>query len=186
MPALRRAALAAAILLAPPAAFAEQPAAAPARAGALTVEAQAFETYNARRHDAEFGRLWVPENRTRRGSRLIQIAFVRLRSTARTSGICEAIGVPAGNPTLSPRPRGRMPVLFLSGGLDPNTPPFQAEYVRWGFPNSGHEMLPSRDVQSLVVDFFAGEDVAGRSIRFEPPRFLSLAEARALPAEGRR
>ncbi|HYB94896.1 MAG TPA: alpha/beta hydrolase [Vicinamibacterales bacterium] len=55
-----------------------------------------------------------------------------------------------------------LPVLFISGTLDSNTPPYQAEEVRWGFPNSthlvienaGHEStLPRPDVQRAIVDF---------------------------------
>ena len=105
--------------------------------------------------------------------------------------ICREIGVTRGNPSLKSRPSGQMPVLFLSGSLDGNTPPHQAEYVRWGFPrsthvvveNSGHEMLPDRAVQAIVVDFLAGGDVSGRTAKFSPPAFTSLDEAlRALRA----
>jgi pimeloyl-ACP methyl ester carboxylesterase len=99
--------------------------------------------------------------------------------------ICSEIGVTRGNPSLLSRPSGDMPVLFLSGSLDGNTPPHQAEYVRWGFPrsthvvveNSGHEMLPDRAVQAIVVDFFAGGDVSGRMAKFSPPAFMSVEEA---------
>jgi pimeloyl-ACP methyl ester carboxylesterase len=75
-----------------------------------------------------------------------------------------------------------VPTLFLSGTLDTNTPPHQAEAVRWGFSssthlvieNSGHEMRPAREVQEAVVDFLAGEDVASRRIVFAPPRFVRV------------
>lgn len=58
------------------------------------------------------------------------------------------------------------------GSLDSNTPPYQAEEVRWGFPNSvhlivenaGHEsMLPLADVQKAIVYFLKGVDVKGRT-----------------------
>lgn len=102
--------------------------------------------------------------------------------------ICRDIGVERGDPAGEPRPGGPTPVLLLSGSLDGNTPPFQADYVGWGFPrathivieNSGHEMLPDRDVQMIVVDFLKGLDVAGRSIRFTAPKFLTVAEAKRL------
>jgi pimeloyl-ACP methyl ester carboxylesterase len=110
-----------------------------------------------------------------------------------TAGICKAMGVPEGGAASQPRLRSTLPALFISGTLDTNTPPFQAEEVRWGFPNSthlivgngGHETLPSAEVQAVVVDFFKGQDVKGRTVSFERPRFLSVEEAKARPA-GRR
>jgi pimeloyl-ACP methyl ester carboxylesterase len=66
-----------------------------------------------------------------------------------------------------------VPTLFISGSLDSNTPPYQAEQVRWGFPNSvhvivenaGHEStLPIADVQKMMVEFLKGADVSGRRI----------------------
>lgn len=103
------------------------------------------------------------------------------------SNICEAMGVSRGDPSALPRPAAATPALFLSGGLDTNTPPFQAEYVRWGFPNSthvviensGHEMLPDRRVRALVVEFFGGAVASREVIQFPPPRFLSIEEAKA-------
>jgi pimeloyl-ACP methyl ester carboxylesterase len=79
-----------------------------------------------------------------------------------------------------------VPALFLSGTLDANTPPFLAEKVRWGLPNSTHievengfhEMLPAQDVQDAVFDFFSGKGVSARRIVFAPPHFDSIEEAR--------
>ena len=96
-----------------------------------------------------------------------------------TPEVCRAVGV-----TKIPAPPARVttavPTLFVSGTLDTNTPPFEAEEVRWGFTNSthlvvensGHEMLPSAEVQSVIVDFFRGEDVGGRRVAFPRPRFV--------------
>jgi pimeloyl-ACP methyl ester carboxylesterase len=80
-----------------------------------------------------------------------------------------------------------VPSLFLSGTLDSNTPAMKAERMRWGFPlstqivveNGFHETLPDDDVQALVVDFFKGQDVAGRRVMFPPPHFLSASEAKS-------
>jgi len=77
--------------------------------------------------------------------------------------------------------------LFLSGSMDSETPPSNAEEVRWGFPNSTHiiveygfhETLPAREVQDVVVDFFSGLDVSGRRVVFERPKFLSSEQAKA-------
>jgi pimeloyl-ACP methyl ester carboxylesterase len=95
----------------------------------------------------------------------------------------------AGDPDLGPDYRepvtsGR-PALFLSGSLDPNAPPEQAEEALAGFPNAvhvvvengSHETLPADEVQDLIVDFLAGEDVVGRAVTLPVPRFLSSTAA---------
>lgn len=110
------------------------------------------------------------------------------------SGVCKSLGVAGQNATLTPRLWSTTPALFISGTLDTNTPPFQAEELRWGFPNSthlivengGHETLPSEEVQSIIVDFFKGQDVGARSVRFAPPRFMSIDELKSKGAGGRR
>lgn len=87
--------------------------------------------------------------------------------------VCELLKLPAlpaefRTPVVSTRP-----ALFISGSLDSNTPPYQAEQVRWGFPssihviveNAGHEStLPLPEVQKLMVDFLMGGDVSGRRV----------------------
>lgn len=111
----------------------------------------------------------------------------------RTAEICQAVGIRESGSTSEPRLWSTLPALFISGTLDTNTPPFQAEEVRWGFPdsahliveNGGHETLPSSEVQTVVVDFFKGKDVKGRTVSFERPRFLSVEEAKATPANRR-
>ncbi|HEX6464720.1 MAG TPA: alpha/beta hydrolase [Vicinamibacterales bacterium] len=108
--------------------------------------------------------------------------------------VCEAAvgrAIPS-TPTVDPV-FSRVPTLLISGSMDSNTPPFDAETIRWTLPagvhvvitNGFHETLPAQQVQDLVVDFFAGHDVVGRSIAFETPRFLSLDEARVAAAKGR-
>ena len=78
-------------------------------------------------------------------------------------------------------------VLFISGTLDSNTPPYQAEEVRWGFPrathlivpNAGHEDLePNAEVQAVIADYFAGKDVSVRRVALPPPNFKSIEEAK--------
>lgn len=85
-------------------------------------------------------------------------------------------------PVVSP-----VPVLFLSGTLDSNTPPYQAEEMRWTMPNAthlivanaGHEDLePNAQVQEAIVDYFAGKDVSARHIALPAPRFRSIEEAK--------
>ncbi len=71
-----------------------------------------------------------------------------------------------------------LPVLFISGSLDSNTPPYQAEEVRWGFPNSthvivenaGHEStLTLKESRALMIDFLLGRDVSARQIAAPRP-----------------
>lgn len=80
-----------------------------------------------------------------------------------------------------------LPLLFISGTLDSNTPPYQAEEVRWGMPramhlivtNAGHEDLePNAEVQAVIADYFAGKDVSGRRVTLPPPDFRSVEEAK--------
>ena len=111
-----------------------------------------------------------------------------------SSGLCKSLGFAGPGAAQLPRLWSTVPALFISGTLDTNTPPFQAEELRWGFPNSthlvvengGHETLPSEEVQSIVVDFLKGQDVGGRGVRFDPPRFLSVEELKSRGAGGRR
>lgn len=86
-----------------------------------------------------------------------------------------------------------VPVLFLSGTLDANTPPMKAERMRWGFPHSTlivikngfHETLPAENVQAVVVDFLKGEDVGERHLTLPAPHFVSLEEAKRSQAQSR-
>jgi pimeloyl-ACP methyl ester carboxylesterase len=80
-----------------------------------------------------------------------------------------------------------LPILFISGTLDSNTPPYQAEEVRWSMPramhlivtNAGHEDLePSEDVQAVIADYFAGKDVSARRVVLPAPDFRSVEEAK--------
>ncbi len=73
--------------------------------------------------------------------------------------------------------------LFLSGTLDFNTPPMQAEQVRFGFPNSthiivenaGHEqIIPQPEIQKALVRFINGEDVNDVHVSLPPPRFVPI------------
>jgi pimeloyl-ACP methyl ester carboxylesterase len=87
--------------------------------------------------------------------------------------ICEVLKLPALPDDYRAPIVSTLPALFISGALDSNTPPYQAEKVRWGFPNSthvivenaGHEStLPLPEVQALIVEFLKGGDVSGRRV----------------------
>ncbi len=64
-------------------------------AGAVTIATSSFSSFDGEVIDCEAGRLFVPENRQKRDSRLLELAFIRLKSTAQ-----------------NPQP----PVIFLAGG----------------------------------------------------------------------
>jgi len=67
--------------------------------GDLKLEPYIFESASKEKVEAEFGRLRVPENRRRPDSRLIEIAFVRFKSTAPNPGspIIYLAGGPGGS-----------------------------------------------------------------------------------------
>lgn len=75
-------------------------------------------------------------------------------------------------------------VLFVSAELDMNTPPYQAEELRWGLPNSthlvvanaGHEQtwFQNESAIPVIVDFLKGMDVRERRITHPPLRFVPL------------
>ena len=73
-----------------------------------------------------------------------------------------------------------VPVLFVSGGIDNQTPPHQAERVRWGFPfahhivveNAGHEStLDVPEVLRTLTQFMRGQAVHSQFVRIAPPVF---------------
>jgi hypothetical protein len=65
------------------------------KAGDLKIEPYVFENSKKEEVDAEFGRLFVPENRNDPRRRLIELAFVRFKSTAPNPG---------------------SPIIYLAGG----------------------------------------------------------------------
>ena len=92
-----------------------------------------------------------------------------------------------GNPDLGDAYRSPIktdvPTLFVSGVLDNNTQPFQAEEVRKTFKksthividNAGHEsMLVDPQVQQSMVQFLRGEDVSKVKITLPPLKFQPL------------
>lgn len=109
--------------------------------------------------------------------------------------VCAAVGTAPSktNSELPPPLLSETPVLFISGTLDANTPPFFAEQIRWGLPNARHvivtngfhETLPSADIQKIVADFLTGKMIGSPSIVFDVPKFLSIEEARAAAARSR-
>ena len=107
-----------------------------------------------------------------------------------SSAYCRAIGPDPAPDSQIWRPfASDVPTLFVSGSLDSQTPPSQAEEVRYGFANgvhlvvenARHETLPLATVQDAIVDFFEGKDVSGRRLAAEPMAFLSVEDAANQP-----
>ncbi len=69
------------------------------KAGALKLKPYTFENEQKEKVDAEFGTLLVPENRSNPQSNLIELAFVRFKSTAKNPGppIVYLAGGPGGS-----------------------------------------------------------------------------------------
>lgn len=69
------------------------------KAGDLKIEPYVFESAGKEKVDAELGHLLVPENRERPNSRLIELAFVRFKSTGKNPGppIVYLAGGPGGS-----------------------------------------------------------------------------------------
>ncbi len=94
-----------------------------------------------------------------------------------------------GNPDLGDAYRGPLlssvRVLFVSGTMDSNTPPSQAEELRWGFANSGHviveyagheQTLPNLQVEAHILDFFAGKEIGTAGVSLGRPKFVPVAK----------
>jgi pimeloyl-ACP methyl ester carboxylesterase len=120
--------------------------------------------------------------------------LARIRKEAQTSILGNTMNFPDmyisdlwGNPDLGDEYRGllvsNVRTLFISGTLDCNTPPYQAEELRWGFSNGSHiiveyagheDTLPNPQVQAAIIDFFDGKDVSGVRISLGKPRFKPI------------
>lgn len=126
-----------------------------------------------------------------------------IASEAPTSRFADVVNFPFPEtaPVWSPHPLPdtfRAPLvsdvrtLFLSGELDWNSPPYQAEEIRWGFTqsthlvvrNAGHEqtLWQNPGAVPLLVDFLLGKDVSTRRIDLPPMRFVPLTGRHPSPS----
>ncbi len=73
--------------------------------------------------------------------------------------------------------------LFMSGTLDFNTPPYQAEEVRWGFSNSSHIIVTNAGHEQIMTHpkaietmarFLKGEDVNDVALSHPTLRFIPV------------
>jgi len=76
-----------------------------------------------------------------------------------------------------------VPALFVSGTLDSNAPPYQAEKLRYSFLDSAHlivdwagheDLLPDPEVRHVIARFLAREDVRAARVERPPPRFVAI------------
>lgn len=74
-------------------------------------------------------------------------------------------------------------ILMLSGSLDWNTPPYQAERLRFGLPNSSHiivenagheQILPQPHVQRAILTFLMGQNVKSEQISLPKMKFVPI------------
>ena len=120
--------------------------------------------------------------------------MAKIEAEAKTAMLGEMVNFPfpgideaVGNPDLGPKYRSpirtAVPTLFISGTLDNNTPPFQADEVRRTFRNSthiivenaGHEsMVVDPRVQQTMVDYLRGGDVSQTKIALPPLKFNEI------------
>jgi pimeloyl-ACP methyl ester carboxylesterase len=102
------------VLLAPASAQAPTAHAQAPKAGEVKLEPYVFEAANQQKVDAELGHLFVPENRRNPNGRLIELAFVRFRSTASNPGppVVYLAGGPGGSGVAAAR-GSRFP-LFMA------------------------------------------------------------------------
>ena len=73
--------------------------------------------------------------------------------------------------------------LFMSGTLDFNTPPYQAEEVRWGFSNSSHIIVNNAGHEQVfthpeaiptIIRFLKGKDVNDVALSYPPLEFIPV------------
>ena len=96
--------LAVGLILLLPASF-QQP-----RRGEVSFEPYTLTTYDGQSHPAELGHLWVPENRQNNSDHLIQLAFVRLKSSA--AAPLSPIVFLSGGPGIPATVMARVPVYY--------------------------------------------------------------------------
>ncbi len=131
-----------------------------------------------------------PERRSRVAREARSALLGNVKNMLGNPAFCDLVGSGELGPEFRQPITAGTRTLFLTGAMDGITPPFQAEEVRWGFPNGvhlvvengSHETLPFADVQQAVIDFFAKKDVRGRRIVLPAPNFMSVEEAEKLTA----
>ena len=101
--------------------------------------------------------------------------------------VCEAWGVSQLEPAFRAQLTSDLPVLFVSGTLDPRTPPANAEEIQKGFQNSASVIIDgvahrdrlfngSPQIKEVMLEFLKGLPISTNRIRapfeFDPPKAL--------------
>ena len=95
---------------------------------------------------------------------------------------CAALDLPMLPDAFRAEVRSSVPTLFISGALDSNTPPAQAEEVAAGFTspvhliveNAGHESTLVDEVRTAIVRFLNGEPVKSGTVAAPPIIFRPM------------
>jgi pimeloyl-ACP methyl ester carboxylesterase len=107
------------------------------KAGTLKIKPYTFENDKKEKVDAEFGTLLVPENRSNTESNLIELAFVRFKSTAKNPGppIVYLAGGPGGSGIFTAK-GSRFP-LFMALRENADVIAFDQRGTGYSKPNLG-------------------------------------------------
>jgi hypothetical protein len=116
------------------------------KAGDVKITPYVFENSKKEKIDAELGVLLVPENRGKPQSNLIELAFVRFKSTSKNPGA---------------------PVVYLAGGPG-GSGVGTAKGTR--FPL----FLSSPSIKDVMLEFIRGGRVSTERIELPPFRFMPL------------
>lgn len=103
-------------------------------------------------------------------------------NTQWSDAVCSKLGIDKLDANYKKRAWCSSPALFITGSLDINTPIFQAEEIRMGFPNSkhvvvengGHETIPIEQIQKIIVDFMNDIQTISISISLPALKFNKL------------
>jgi pimeloyl-ACP methyl ester carboxylesterase len=118
-----------------------------------------------------------------RSSEAARQAAVSRFSSAMNFGdatLCRAIGATDLGDAFRAPITSPVPTLFVSGALDSQTPPYQADRVRWGFASSAHVVVENAGhestldvpaVLSTIAQFMRGEPVRSQYVGIALPAF---------------
>lgn len=101
--------------------------------------------------------------------------------------MAKALDIPDLGPGFRAEFTSTVPTLLLSGTLDMNTPPYQAEHLRWNLPNAqhiivqnaGHEQILTHPaIGPAIGKFLMGGDVSEITATYPPLKFLPVSGER--------
>lgn len=102
-------------------------------------------------------------------------------------GLLKALDIPELSDEFRSDFTSTVPTLLLSGTLDMNTPPYQAERLRWSLPNAhhiivqnaGHEQILTHPaIGPAIGKFLMGGDVSKVTASYPPLKFIPVSGKR--------